>query len=565
MKKILSYTALLMATITYGQGENDNWYFGHNAGLNFSTNPPTALFDGQIHNEEAAASISDSQGNLLFYTDGATVWNRTHQIMLNGTGLLATSTTQQIAIVPFPGNNNLYYIFTTGTFDNGTNNFSYSIVDMSLGSIGTNGLPLGGITNKNTAITNELGQPFPFISECVTMVSHSDNKSYWVLFTNGGNLYSYRITSAGFNPAPVVSTIPGTPGPTTAFSHIRISPELSADLNLNYSHLIAFTRWYISTVYDVRVFSFDNTTGLITIDYLFQDPGAFGPAYSEFSQDGTLLYTSSYRNQKTFVYNLFASDLSNIANIRRSLYSNPYPQEMTGVALQRTKNGDIYFSLNTGTTLARILNPDSFLNSSVDVNNFALGNMPTRGFPQMVPILSTAAGSACWENLTLGTPETTNITRQVSSSITTNNSYRVSSGRSVNLKGGDFILMLPNSVIESGSEFVVEIDGCLEGVNSNKTAQKTCREPFRLILTEADSLKEMTIYPNPSSDKTTISIENENIVSITISTIEGKTVFTNYVSGQSYRLDASQYANGIYIITAETQSGKLYSKKLIVK
>ena len=546
--------------MAYGQGENDNWYFGHNAGLNFSTNPPIALFDGQIHNEEPAASISDPQGNLLFYTDGTTVWNRTHQTMLNGTGLLATGTTQQIAIVPYPGNTNLYYIFTTGSFDGAINNFSYSIVDMTLGAIGTNGLPLGGVTNKNTPIYNELGQAFPVVSESVTMVPHSDNKSYWVLFKNGGNLYSYRITSAGFNPVPVLNVIPGTLDTLNSFSHLRISPELSNDLGLAYSHLIAVTRWYISNIYDVRVFSFNNSTGLVTSDYLLQDPGAFGPGYSEFSQDGTLLYTSGYRNQNTFVYNLFASDLSNIANIRRLLYKNTGPEETWGAALQRSKYGDIYFSLNTGTTLARILNPDSFANASVDLNNFALGNMPTRGFPQMVPILSTAAGSACWENLTLGSPEITNITRQVSSTITTNNFYRVSSGLNVNLKGGNYVLMLPNTTIEPGSVFLAEIDGCTPSFQ--RPANVASKTPVRIILKESTESK-VAIYPNPASDIATVSLTNAKIETLTVYTKEGKMIFKDNGIDSTYKLDVSRFEKGIYLLTITTDSGEIITDKLI--
>ena len=35
----------------------------------------------------ANVSVSDSLGNLLFYSDGQTVWNRNHQTMPNGTGL----------------------------------------------------------------------------------------------------------------------------------------------------------------------------------------------------------------------------------------------------------------------------------------------------------------------------------------------------------------------------------------------------------------------------------------------------------------------------------------------
>jgi hypothetical protein len=41
-----------------------------------------------ISYQEGCATISNSSGQLLFYTDGITVYNRNHQVMPNGTGLL---------------------------------------------------------------------------------------------------------------------------------------------------------------------------------------------------------------------------------------------------------------------------------------------------------------------------------------------------------------------------------------------------------------------------------------------------------------------------------------------
>ena len=83
------------------QNQTDNWYFGNKAGLNFSTCTPTILTDGQVNTDEGVATISDANGNLLFYTDGVTVWNKQHLIMVNGTGLAGhPSSTQSAVIVP---------------------------------------------------------------------------------------------------------------------------------------------------------------------------------------------------------------------------------------------------------------------------------------------------------------------------------------------------------------------------------------------------------------------------------------------------------------------------------
>eukprot|EP01035_Chromulina_nebulosa_P055523 gene55523-76076_t len=81
------------------QKENNIWYFGNNCGLDFSTTPPTALTNGKINTNEGCSSVSDAQGNLLFYTDGLTVWNKNHAVMDNGTGLKGNSSSTQSSVV----------------------------------------------------------------------------------------------------------------------------------------------------------------------------------------------------------------------------------------------------------------------------------------------------------------------------------------------------------------------------------------------------------------------------------------------------------------------------------
>lgn len=75
------------------------WYFGNYIGLNFNTQPVTLLLDGRVGNNETdsepAASICDMDGNLLFYTDGLTVWNREHEVMPGGSGLWSSSTARR--------------------------------------------------------------------------------------------------------------------------------------------------------------------------------------------------------------------------------------------------------------------------------------------------------------------------------------------------------------------------------------------------------------------------------------------------------------------------------------
>jgi gliding motility-associated-like protein len=184
------------------QNETNKWYFGNKAGLDFSTNPPTALTNGSMTAIEGCASISNSAGNLLFYTDGGAVWDQTHANMANGTGLVGNLSSQSSIIIKKPGSPSLYYIFTNG-WNTGIN---YSIVDMSLAAGN------GSVTSKNISLsTNSV-----LTSGKLAAVKHCNGSDIWVVTREFGglnnpvfNFHAYLITSAGVNTLAVIS--PGHP------------------------------------------------------------------------------------------------------------------------------------------------------------------------------------------------------------------------------------------------------------------------------------------------------------------------------------------------------------------
>ncbi|MFA5815529.1 MAG: hypothetical protein WC865_07905, partial [Bacteroidales bacterium] len=96
--------ALMLFQPLCAQKEGAVWYFGQNAGLDFNQYYPKPLTDGKITTREGVATICDKDGQLLFYTDGQTVYNRNHDVMMDGDGLFGdVSSTQSSIIVPRPG------------------------------------------------------------------------------------------------------------------------------------------------------------------------------------------------------------------------------------------------------------------------------------------------------------------------------------------------------------------------------------------------------------------------------------------------------------------------------
>ena len=161
MKRILTYLLFIsFFNFCHAQKEAAIWYFGNNAGLDFNSGAPVPLTDGVLVTDEGCAVISDTFGNLLFYTDGLSVWNRNHQLMPNGTGLLGDPSSSQSAIViPQPGSSSIFYVFTVDK-EGRANGLNYSIVDLTLngglGDIAIKNVTPYRINSKNPDVENLL-------------------------------------------------------------------------------------------------------------------------------------------------------------------------------------------------------------------------------------------------------------------------------------------------------------------------------------------------------------------------------------------------------------------------
>ena len=188
MRLLIIIIVLFIFNVT--QNEANIWYFGENAGLDFNSGSPVALLDGQLNTLEGCSTISDTNGNLLFYSDGVTVWNRNHGVMLNGTGLNGhESSTHSALVVPKPNDPNIYYIFTVDQPFVGANGIQYSEVDMTLDS------GLGGITaNKNIILHTPT-------TEKLTAIKKSGGTGFWVLShkLNSNEFIAYEVTASGVN------------------------------------------------------------------------------------------------------------------------------------------------------------------------------------------------------------------------------------------------------------------------------------------------------------------------------------------------------------------------------
>ena len=399
MKKVVFYLLLFIPIVAFSQKEAAFWYFGELAGLDFNSGLPVVVTDGQLNTKEGCATISDYQGNLLFYTDGVEVRDNNHNIMPNGTGLLGnSSSTQSAIIVPRPNNADQYYIFTVDDNPSGatTNNgINYSIVDMTL-----NG-GLGDVTTKNV---NILGWSF----ENITAIKHANNNAFWVLTFRRDEFYAWHIDASGVNP-PIVSPTPVNTN--SSIGYLKASPNGLKLASANYG-----------STPSMMLYDFDANTGVVSNELqLTLDEADDIPYGVEFSPQSNKLYVLSDKrsgNNRILPSKIVQFDITvapaSISGTRFLIHTSNLNYRG---ALQLAIDGKIYRarSLSAGTSqvgsawLGVINNPnatDAASNYVHDGLNISAGNPSRRvveGLPPFISsffIASITANDVCFGDAT---------------------------------------------------------------------------------------------------------------------------------------------------------------------
>lgn len=256
------------------------WYFGFKAGLDFSSGSPVVDVNGKVETMEGCTSISDEYGNLLFYSDGQKVYDRTHSIMQNGGGLLGhSSSTSSAVVLPKPDNCHLYYLFTIDARERREKGINYNVIDMS-----SNG-GLGAVIEKNIPIPiNGIQQGY----EKLAAISNADKTGYWIVTHFEGNFYAFPVTGDGLGMNPVIS-------PSTIFGGDRFIGYLKASPDGSKLGMGMFSSANNENAGYLSVYDFDPATGIVSGETILYEPvSAPGNYYGiEFSTNGQLLYATN--------------------------------------------------------------------------------------------------------------------------------------------------------------------------------------------------------------------------------------------------------------------------------
>ncbi len=366
-----------------------NWYFGNSAsGIRFSRsdNSPTLVGDKATPFGIGGSAVANDpiNGNLLFYTDGLTIYDISHVAMPDGTGLGANASgNQPVAIAKVPGQDNQYYVFSNTSNFTTSGSISYRIVDMSIpGNVGAPSAPPMG----NAIVTvppNTLVPGLPGTSEAMITIGHSNGDDFWLITHENGSP-NYVVTL--FTPT--------GPTTTTTFSGLGLI-EVAA----NFSYHPASGKIAVSpqeATRDVEILDFDPATGALTFQQRVLNSGVASTTSqaiydTEWSHNGQYLYIS--QNGETGIPgDVLQYDLNNPSSTLTSILPQPISPNLLSYGLQMGPDSTIYHLYQDGPGsyfLGRISDTDSVSNlvqySAQAFPGPPVENFDGRQFPSFAP------------------------------------------------------------------------------------------------------------------------------------------------------------------------------------
>ena len=261
---------------------NNIWYFGDGAGLDFNPDPddpdaPTPRPIASPHPQNIPAgttTISSQDGEVLFYTDGQSVWDLNGDLMENGEDIGGdNSSSQGVLAVPVPGEETLFYLFTSQLSADGNNEAKYSLIDIK----SENPTGVGNVVTKDNFL-------FSPSTEHTAALDAGDTT--WVMYHELGNntFRAYPVSSGGIG-QPILSSVGSNHGFNSGVGTMKFNSDGD-------QVAVTITEGGCNKV---EIFDFDSDTGEMT-EYALLDLGCDGDVYGlEFSEDGERVLVS-YRN-----------------------------------------------------------------------------------------------------------------------------------------------------------------------------------------------------------------------------------------------------------------------------
>lgn len=404
MKQILLLIFLLQSGTLVAQQFDNSWILGY---CGCGNNPPIpndefgvykATFDstmmslGDLGNKainmfESNTSISDSIGNLLFYSNGERIYNKNHTTMANGQGLVTNGDgygygrAQSSIIIANPSSQKLYYVlhWEKGNLSTGkvvAKKLFLNVVDISE----NNGL--GKVITKRKLVIEDT-----LVAGKLNAVKHANGRDWWVIIPEWNTNKYYRVLVSNTDSL-IVDKLTFDAPIENGLGQSVFSPDGRTFVLAN--------DVYTDQPSHIDVFDFDRCTGVLSNQRSgTYDSIGFG-AYVAISPDSRYMYLSHV--QFMMQYDLTAPDIFSSGKLvarHNEQLSATFPSYF-GVA-QAGRDGRLYFAPLNGAFHMHVMN---YPNRSADSCSFVQDGIALQYYNSTIPTfphyrLGPIDGSPC--------------------------------------------------------------------------------------------------------------------------------------------------------------------------
>jgi hypothetical protein len=280
------------------------WYFGDYCSLDFRSGTPvktnTALNKLTVHGESsytgqltyiaATVSVCDSLGNLLFYSNGVSVWNSAHKKITSSPmfGASDINASTGLCYVPYPGHPEKYFIVGAyPNFDGQPSGVRFVMVDVLTDSV----------TSYKEFSNSILPKRF---SEHLTVIPHCNGKDFWIIvkgsgFESDNNFYSFVVTENGIDVAQVPVISFGFVHPAYGGAGDELKSNRAGD-----KLLLCSPHGYIN-IESAALYDFNSLTGKVSNERLVPNANGYSNIQTggAFSSNGEYFYLMRSSNFST--------------------------------------------------------------------------------------------------------------------------------------------------------------------------------------------------------------------------------------------------------------------------
>ncbi len=175
-----------------GAPSEPNWKYKYGQG-EFENVPDAVNFAKNANIAPQMATIADTNGNLLLYTDGYQYWDNTHNLFITALSSTANITNaiseRMLMIVPHPSEPDWYYCFKSDVSTSGElGSIRYDLVDLKNKQL----------KERNKLIVDQVARSFAIMKS---------EDGFWLVALGKQQFKTYKFDKNGFNSNPLIHNI----------------------------------------------------------------------------------------------------------------------------------------------------------------------------------------------------------------------------------------------------------------------------------------------------------------------------------------------------------------------